>query len=342
MSEVNQPSKFTTIESIGRDGLIKKIAEKFERHDNDLIFGIGDDAAVIQPDAGTMLLISSETYHEGVDFDLTYMPFHHLGFKLVSMAMSDICAMNGHPKHILVNLSLTNKISVEMTELFYTGIDAACKTYGAKLAGGDISASGNAMSITVTVAGSAKHPVYRSGAKPDDAICVTGDLGAAACGLMILIREKRHWMDSGEKAMQPELEEFEYVVRRQLVPQARTDLIKAFEEADVQPHAAIDLSQGLNRNLIDMMQASGCGALIYEAALPVHPDTRHAANDLNEDIDKFVLFGGEETEILFTMPQQMVEKFSKEFKDFTVIGKVLPSKEGIAMQTAEGHRMTLT
>ncbi len=334
---------FTPIEKIGRNSLIEKITSDVNKHSDQLIYGIGDDAAVLNQGEGKHLLVSTELYSEGVHFDLIYTPLQHLGFKLVSLAISDILAMNALPTAITVSLGLTNKISVEMTELFYSGVKSACQAYNVELAGGDISASQHAMTIGITAVGTqgADKTVYRSGAKPGEAICITGDLGGAASGLMILLREKKHFETSGGESMEPDLSPFEYVVRRQLVPEARIDLIKSMEEHGIIPGAMIDLSQGLNRNLLDITGASGCGAIIYEAALPVSPETRAAADELEEDIDKFVLFGGEEPELLFTLPEDDIKKFADLFKDFVVIGKMIDKKDGVSMQTAEGHRMTL-
>jgi thiamine-monophosphate kinase len=336
-----QKTTFTTIESIGRKNLISKIAEHFPKHEGNLVFGIGDDAAVVQSISGQKQLLTSELFTEGVDFDFTYMPIHHLGFKLISLAVADIYAMNGKPEFLLVNLGLTNKISVEMTQAFFDGIQKACHFYDIKLIGGDLNAATHAVTVSLTIMGSSENPIYRSGAKEGDAICVTGDLGGAACGLMILLREKKHWESSGDQAMSPELDRFEYVVRRQLVPEARKDFIEAVSEFNLVPNSMIDLSKGLITNLKEVLNASNLGAIIYEAALPVSPDTRYTADDLEEDVDRFVLYGGEEPELLFTLSEEDVKPFADHFKDFVVIGKTLHASEGLKMQTAEGHRMTL-
>lgn len=337
-----EQNTFTPIETIGRKALISKIASRFERHGEGLVFGIGDDAAVLDTNRQGHPLLSSEIYSEGVDFDLTYTPLQHLGFKAVSMAISDICAMNGTPEFILINLSLTNKISVEMVELFYDGVKRACDQYGVQLAGGDLAAAQSAMSVSVMVYGSAKQTVYRSGANAGDAICITGDLGGASCGLMILLREKLHFDSSEETVLDPDLTPFEYVVRRQLVPEARVDCIKSFESAEIVPTSMSDITKGLSTTLNEMMVASGTGCKIFEAALPVSPDTRHAADELEKDMDTFLLYGGEDAELIFTLPEEDVKKFSDLFKDFVVVGKVEAKSHGIKMQTAEGHLMTLT
>lgn len=337
-----EKSIFTPIQSVGRAGLLQKIMGKFERHTTGLAFGIGDDAAVLTSSGGRHPLLSSETYTEGVEFDLSYTPLKHLGFKVISMAVSDIYAMNGKPEVILLNLALTNKISVEMIEEFYEGVLSACKQYDVALGGGDLSAAQAAMSVSITAYGSSSEPVYRSGAQTGDAICVTGDLGAASCGLMILLREKKHFESSDQKVMLPDLDMYEYVVSRQLMPVARRDCIDAFETHKVVPTSLIDVSKGLNATLLELCEASGKGARIYEAALPVSPETRETANELEQDIDSFVLYGGEDAELLFTLPEAEVEAFAKNFQDFVVIGQVGKAGDKLRMQTAEGSEMTLT
>ncbi len=331
---------FTPIQDIGFRNLIERISSMFEKHGQGLIFGIGDDAAVLDKETDK-LVFKSQSYQEGVHFDLVYTPLQHLGYKVASLAVSDVVAMNARPKFITINLGLTNKISVEMTELFYKGVKAACDEFSLQLTGGDFVPAGSAISVSVSCIGTSEQPVYRSGAKEGDAICVTGDLGAATCGLMILLREKKHWESLGGETMKPDFEEFSYVVEKQLVPKARLDLINSFSQNLVTPHAMIDITKGLNHNLLDLCNASGVGARIYEAAIPVLPETRAAADELEEDIDKFILFGGEDAQLLFTLPEKEVERFAKAFKDFVVIGKVVNKDEGVKMQTAEGSIMTL-
>lgn len=333
---------FTPIEKIGRKGLIEKIAASFDRHGEGLVYGIGDDAAVLDSKTGAHPLLSTEIYSEGVDFDLTYTPWQHLGFKVVSMAVSDIFAMNGKPEFIFLNLALTNQVSVEMVELFYKGVKHACATYGVQLAGGDFGAAHKSAAVSVTVYGKAETPVYRSGARPGDAICVTGDLGAASCGLMILLREKRHFETSGQSVFEPDLQPYEYVVRKQLVPEARFDCIESLKASQITPTSMSDISKSMVSTLLEMMESSKTGCKIFEAALPVHPETRNTADELEKDIDTFVLYGGEDLELIFTLPEKYVKTFADRFKDFVVIGKVEPLTHGVKMQTAEGHLMTLT
>ena len=333
---------FTTLEHLGREGLIERIKQLGLDHHERILHGIGDDAAVICGEANQNQVYSTETFTEGVDFDLTFMPIHHLGAKVVMAACSDICAMNAAPKWIMVNLALPNRISLEFMDALYQGIAQACKDLNIYLIGGDLTGSHHAFGITVTAIGEVQpeQVVTRSGAKKDDAICVTGDLGGALAGLKILLREKKHWETSGEEVMKPDLSDYEYVVQRQLLPVCRYDIIKAFHENEIYPTAMIDLNQGLIKELIAMMKASDAAAYIYEAALPVSPLTREVANELQENVDQFSLYGGEDYELMFTLPEESVERFAKLFKDFVVIGKLIDDKPGsVTMQTAEGEQL---
>ncbi len=325
-------SSFTTIEQLGRDGLIRRIAA------NATSKGIGDDAAIIRKDDETSIVLTTETFVEGVDFDLTYTPFHHLGYKLVNAVVSDILAMNGIPETILVNLAIPNRISLEMIDSLYEGIAKANGELDLVLVGGDVTASPGSLAITVTAQGTVRNDriTYRSGARPGDALCVSGDLGAAYAGLKILLREKRYWQDTGENAVQPDLTSYEYVVRRQLVPNAAIRLIRQFHEMDIRPSAMIDVSKHMLRELIQLGNASDVGMYIYAAALPVSLDTRAVADEFEEDVDQYALQGGEDYELLFTMSEADVNRLSAVYKDITIIGKVVPRQEGINMQSAEG------
>ncbi len=333
---------FTTLEHLGRDGLVDRIKQLRLDLDDRIIHGIGDDAAVIEAESGLQQVYSTESFMEGVEFDLTFMPMHHLGAKVLMAAFSDICAMNAKPKWAMINLALPNRMSLEMIDAFYQGVGQACKDLDIRLIGGDLTGSHHALGITVTAIGEAEPEsiVSRSGAKKGDAICVSGDLGGALAGLKILLREKKHWETSGEEVMEPDLSDYEYVVRRQLLPVCRHDLITAFHEHKIKPTAMIDLSQGLIKELVAMMKASQGAAYIYEAAIPVSPLTREVVNELSEDIDQYSLYGGEDYEIMFTLPEESVELFAKMFKDFVVIGRLVDDHPGsVTMQTAEGELM---
>ncbi len=334
---------FQTIQNIGRRGMIDEIKSVLKHQNPAVTFGIGDDAAVISPEPGQKALLSSETFIEGIDFDITYTPLQHLGHKVISSGVSDICAMNGYPVAVSLNLAVPNKYSVQMIKDLYTGVDAACEDYGMQLVGGDLNGNYSGLTLSVNVYGEAAEEklLYRSGAKVDDAICVTGDLGGAIAGLRILMREKMAWEQSGEEHFQPDLEDYEYVVRRQLMPKARMDVQTAFEQADVLPSAMIDISKGLSNELIELCNASKKGCRVFEAAIPIAIETRNVANELQEDVSKYAFFGGEDLELLFTLPPKYVEDFGKHFSDFSVIGKIAPQDEGIIIQTAEGELLPL-
>lgn len=332
------PKDFTSISELGRNGLIRKFKKEFSVQSADIPVGIGDDAAVLRKNELEFGLMSSETFVEGVDFDLVYTPFHHLGAKLVTAAVSDIYAMNGNPTAILVNLALPNRISLEMMDSFYKGIQRACEDYDCNIAGGDISASHGALVVTITVYGAVSQDalVRRKGARIDDAICISGDVGGAMAGLRILLREKQHWQDTGAEIMEPDLSDYRYVVQRQLLPHARKDLITAFSEYDVIPTSMTDISLGLINDLSNLCEASEVGAYIYQAAVPVHLETRDVANELEEEVDKYALFGGEDFELLFTLPQKDLDNFSQKFDDFVVIGKITDQTGMVKVQLAEG------
>ncbi|MEX0686154.1 MAG: thiamine-phosphate kinase [Balneolales bacterium] len=332
-------SNFSTVQSLGRSGLIKRFRDYgFYDHES-VITGIGDDSAVIKQNEGHVTVITSESMVEGVDFDLTFSPLHHLGFKIVTAAVSDIYAMNALPEAILINLSLPNRFSVEMIDELYQGIKLATNDYGCQVAGGDIGATSGALVVSVTAYGSGEPDkiTRRKGFAKGDAVCVSGDLGGALAGLNILLREKKHWVDEDVETMQPDLEPYEYVVKRQLVPIARQDVINALEKNRIIPSAMIDISQGLVTELQNLFSDSEFGAYIYEAALPIHPDTRSVAEELSEDVDQYALYGGEDYELLFTLPEKYVELFVKGFQDFVVIGKVTDEKGSILFQNAEGE-----
>lgn len=335
-------TKFTPISETGRYKLIKSISDKFTS-DKDghpgIVKGIGDDCAVFRKSENILALQSTETYVEGVDFDLTYTPLNHLGFKIVSAAVSDIYAMNGNPESLLLSIGIPNKISMEMIDLFYDGVKKACENYKCTLAGGDITASQSSLIISVTVNGTVTEETitYRSGANVGDAICITGDLGAAYAGLRILLREKSVWSEEGmNQEFKPDLSDYEYVIKRQLVPEARVDLIETLAAQEMVPTSMIDVSKNALLEIQQILSASRCGATIYQAALPVALETRAVANEFKEDVDQYALQGGEDYELLFTLPEYDVNRLVNHFKDFVVIGKIEHPKEGFKMQTGDG------
>ncbi len=330
--------EFITIQSIGRKGLLRELSEFTGLTNEGTVKGIGDDSAALKEKDGSITLLSSDTFVEGVDFDPTYTPFTHFGYKIVSASVSDVYAMNGIPISILVNLALPNRLSVQMVKDLYIGIDNACKKYNVELVGGDLTGNHNNAVISVSVYGKASEDTitYRNGANIGDAICVTGDVGAAIAGLRILMREKKFWEQHGDDAIQPDLEDYKFVVQRQLMPEARKDLIEALSNQKIIPTSMIDLTQGVINEVTEICNASGLGAYLYQAALPVAIETRHVADEMEEDVDKYALFGGEDLELLFTLSEKQVEQFIEHFKDFAVIGRMTPKDEGLNMQTAEG------
>ena len=329
---------FTPIQKIGRNALLEKLrvfsGEKLE-HTNQII---NDDAAVYQELEGQLSLLSTDTFVEGADFDLTYTPLTHLGYKIISASISDIYAMNGTAKTVLVNLALPNRMSVEMVTDLYKGMDEACKKHHVQIVGGDLTGNHSNAVISISVFGKVEEEsvTYRKGANIGDAICVTGDVGAAVAGLRILMREKKFWEQHGDQAVQPDLADYKFVVQRQLMPEARLDVIKNFHAFDVLPTSMIDLTKGLINEVSELCEASGLGCHLYQAALPIAVETRHVADEMEEDVDKYALFGGEDLELVFTLPEDAVQELFKQFNDFTVIGRMTPLDEGMILQTAEG------
>ncbi len=333
--------QFTTIQSIGRTGLLERLKKFKGKVNARTVKGSGDDSAILKTKSKHLQLLTTDTYIEGVDFDPSYTPFTHFGYKMVSSAISDIYAMTGRPSHILINLAIPNSLSVEMVEQLYAGINNACEKHDIEIAGGDLTGNHTHAVFTVNVFGEVEKQkvVKRSGAKIGDAICITGDVGGALAGLRILMREKKFWEQHGDDAIQPDLEDYKYVVQRQLMPEARKDLIDKFEEHDVLPSSMIDLTQGIIHEVTELCNASELGAYLYQAALPIAIETRHVADEMQEDVDKYALYGGEDLELIFTLTEKQVEQFVELFKDFAVIGRMTPKDEGLIMQTAEGDQI---
>lgn len=333
---------FRTIQSLGRKELINELMEGSTVQKEHVVQGAGDDAAVISHNGEHLILLSSEFFMEGVDFDLTYTPLHHLGYKVASSAISDIYAMNGKPETLLINMALPNKLSVDMIKEIYKGIYTCGAEHEFQVVGGDLTASHQILSISVSGQGSVEGEkvVYRRGAEDGDAICVTGDLGGALAGLRILMREKKYWEEHQQQQFKPDLEDYEYVVKRQLVPVARKNFIDKIGEEKILPSAMIDLTQGLVSELSHITDASQTGALIYQAALPIAIETRQVADEMKEDADKYALYGGEDLEMLFTLKKDQVEQLADSFADFTVIGKITSEYKGVIMQTAEGEMVS--
>jgi len=317
----------TPLSEIGEFGLIEHIQKSVKHFHSQTIKGIGDDAAVIDKDDKYYTLVSTDILIHGIHFDLTYTPLKHLGYKSVIVNLSDIYAMNGFPKQILVSIAVSNRFSLEDIEEIYSGILLACDIYNVDLVGGDTSTIHQGMVISVTAIGEVEKEkiVYRNGAKEKDLIVVTGDLGGAFMGLKVLEREKSVFLE--HPTVQPDLEGNDYILERQLKPEARKDVIEEFRRLNIQPTSMIDISDGLASEIIHICKQSDKGCEIYEEKIPIDPMTYQRALDFNIDPTTCAMNGGEDYELLFTIPLSDYDKI-KNHPDFTVIGYITePSKK---------------
>ncbi|HZX73651.1 MAG TPA: thiamine-phosphate kinase [Cyclobacteriaceae bacterium] len=328
------------ISSLGEFGLINRIQQQISLQNASSLKGIGDDAAVI--DAGeNAILLSTDMLMEGIHFDLSYVPLQHLGYKAVASNVSDIAAMNGKPEQIVIGLGLSNRFSIEAIDALYSGIRAACEDYAVDLVGGDTTSSASGLVISISIIGKAKKEkvAYRSGAKNNDIICVTGDLGGAYLGLQVLEREKQVFLTNPE--MEPELEKYEYVVGRQLKPKARMDIIHELEELNIVPSSMIDISDGLASELIHISESSGVGIKIFEDKIPVDSAAFETAMEFKLDPYVCALNGGEDYELLFTIRQSDFEKI-KNHPDIHFIGHIHDNAKQNIMITKHETAVPLT
>ena len=312
--------KRSEINQLGEFGLIDRIASKFDARNVSSKKGIGDDAAVI--DAGNdFVLLSTDMLLEGVHFDLSYVPLKHLGYKSVAVNVSDIAAMNGRPEQITVGLALSNRFSLEAVDELYEGIRAACESYNVDLVGGDTTSSASGLVISISVLGRVEKDkvVYRSGAQSHDVICVTGDLGSAYLGLQVLEREKEVFLTNPD--MQPDIEKYEYMVGRQLKPEARMDVVHELKELGITPTSMIDISDGLASELLHLAKSSGKGIKIFEDKIPIDSQAFETAIEFKIDPVTAALNGGEDYELLFTIRQADFEKL-KNHPDIHFIGHI--------------------
>lgn len=293
-------AKYTELSEVGEFGLIEHLTKTIQLKNPSSCKGVGDDAAVL--DYGSKkILVSTDMLIQGIHFDLTYTPLKHLGYKAVASNVSDICAMNGTARQITVSLALSNHFSLESVEELYSGIYLACEKYGVDLIGGDTTSSKTGMCISITVLGEADEEqiVYRNTAKENQLICVTGDLGAAYMGLQLLEREKTVF-SGNEQAVQPDFSGYEYILERQLKPEARVDIIRTLREKHIHPTAMIDISDGLSSEIMHICKASGIGCKLYEEKIPIDYQTYKMAEELNMNATVCALSGGEDYELLFT------------------------------------------
>jgi thiamine-monophosphate kinase len=316
----------TELSELGEFGLIKHLTEGIEIKNKSTIEGIGDDAAVISSKDGE-ILISTDLLIEGVHFDLTYTPLKHLGYKAAVINFSDIAAMNAVPEQITVSIAISNRFSLEAVEELYEGIKLACRKYKVDMVGGDTSSSVSGLFISITVIGRAKKEdiTYRKGAKVNDLVFVSGDLGAAYMGLILLEREKKVF--KANPNAQPELAGHDYILERQLKPEARTDIIKLLKELNIKPTSMIDISDGLASEILHICDASGMGCAIYEDKIPIDPATLSMAGEFNIEPVIAALSGGEDYELLFTIDQKDFEKI-KDIKTISVIGHITEANSG--------------
>jgi len=325
----------TDVNELGEFGLIDHLTRSASKVKASTIKGIGDDAAVIKNLEETTV-VSTDMLIEGIHFDLMYTPLKHLGYKAVVVNISDIVAMNARPSQITVSMAISNKYSVEALEELYEGIHLACKLYNVDLIGGDTTSSPKGMAISITAIGQAKEDqlVYRSGAKVGDILCVTGDLGAAYLGLQILEREKQIYLTS--PGVQPELETHDYLIGRQLKPEARLDAVDYMAKVELKPTSMIDISDGLASEIFHICKNSNVGAFIEESKLPIHPQTEELAIDMGLGPVTCALSGGEDYELLFTVDPNDLEKV-KYMPDVYLIGEIVPAGDGITLHTSGGQ-----
>lgn len=319
-------SELTPISKLGEFGLIKHLTEKFSFKNPSTEISIGDDAAVINPD-GKKVVISTDTLAEGIHFNLGYVPLKHLGYKSVVVNLSDIAAMNAVPTQILISLAVSNRFPVEALEEIYYGISLACEKYNIDLVGGDTTSSQTGLVITITAIGleSSENIITRKGAKPNDLLVVTGDLGGAYVGLQILERE--HSVFLADPNMQPEMEGYDYILERQLKPEARTDIKQILTDLDIKPTSMIDVSDGLASEILHISEQSAVGFHIYENKVPLDSTTISTADELNLNPTMCALNGGEDYELLFTISPDDFEKI-KNHPDFSIIGHAVDLEQG--------------
>ncbi len=335
-----EPKKRTEISTLGQFGLIDLLTREFPVQQASTLKGVGDDAAVITPPAGEEVLCTTDSFYEGVDFDLTYYPLKHLGYKVVTAGVSDILAMNARPSQITVSLGVSAKLPVEALQDLYAGIAFACKELEIDLVGGDTRASMTGLVITVTVLGHApqKEIVYRSGARLHDLICITGNLGAAYMGLHLLEREKRVLADV--KNPEPQFKGYEYLLEKYLKPRPRMDIIEALAEEKILPTAMIDLTDGLASDLMQICKSSKCGARIYLDRIPIAQQTTALSEEMHLDPVVAALNGGEDYELLFTVPLALQEQVMR-LGLVDVIGHITAESTGAYLVTPDGQEIKL-
>ena len=334
-----QQNNRTEISTLGEFGLIKRLTQDIELRNPETKYGVGDDAAVLDTN-GQQTLVTTDLLMEGVHFDLVYTPLKHLGYKAAIVNFSDIYAMNGTPKQITVSLAVSKRFCIEDLEQFYDGLKLACQIHQVDIVGGDTTSSVTGLAISITCIGVADKDriVYRNGAKETDLICVSGALGAAYMGLQLLEREKAVF--EGQDEVNPDFTGKEYLLERQLKPEARKDIIEALTKEGIQPTSMMDISDGLSSELMHICTQSNCGCRIYEERLPIDYQTAVMAEELNMNVSTCALNGGEDYELLFTVPLTCHEKVSS-IKGIKVIGHITKPELGCGLITRDGQEFEL-
>lgn len=330
----------TEISNLGEFCLIDHLTRNFEIHNASTVLSVGDDAAIIDH-FGKQTVITTDMLVEGIHFDLMYTPLKHLGYKSVIVNLSDVYAMNATPTHITLSIAFSNRFSLEALDEFYEGVYAACEKYQVDLIGGDTSTSQKGLLISVTALGEITPGkiVKRSGAQKGDLVCVSGYLGGAFLGLTILEREKKIYLENPQ--VQPDLEDQQYIVGRMLKPEARKDIIEFFEKNDIMPTSMIDVSDGLSSEILHICKQSNVGCKLYEDKIPIHDEARQFAYKLELDPTACALSGGEDYELLFTVPQSEYEKLVLN-ENISVIGYINELDEGVHIITKGGNTHKIT
>lgn len=335
-----EKKRATPIAELGEFGLIDRLTAAFPVRRKTTLQGVGDDAAAVAASRSEATLVTTDLLIEGIDFDLTYFPLKHLGYKAVVVGVSDLLAMNARPEQLLLSLGVSAKFSVEALEEFYAGVHLACDELEIDLAGGDTTASVTGLTVNVTAVGRAKRTdiVYRRGAQPNDLICITGNLGAAYMGLQLLEREKR--VLRGVEHPEPQFAGYEYLLERYLKPRARRDVIDLLADEKIRPTAMIDLSDGLASDLMQLCKASGCGARIYLERIPIAEQTHRLADEMHIDPVVAALNGGQDHELLFTLPLALREE-AMQLGSIDIIGHITKAGTGCFLVTPDGSEIRL-
>lgn len=340
---------FTPISQLGYLAVLKKLDKYRGEYSSPMIglegnlSGLSVSSLVECHGANTQIYQRSIQLIEGIHFDLSYTPLQHIGYKAVSLFSNECYAEKGRPVSLSCDLSLPNKVSVEMVESIISGINEACIANNTFFDRKSIHSNSNQIIIHIHGIAIAQEDMRTSysNVQKGDAVCISGDVGAAIAGLRILMREKKFWQDSGKGEFQPDLGDYEYVIQQQLMPKSRKDVIDCFEEFDISPTSISHLNMGVINDVSQLCEKTGLGAHIYQATLPIAIETRQVADEMEEDVDKYAYFGGEDTELLFTLSEDDADRLFTLFKDFTVIGRMTEADSGLTIQTSDGEILSL-